>query len=160
MLQKKALLIAENLNIQGFVASNGWLDKFRNRHNIQFKALSGLKQDPLLIDDGFFGGTIEEITDRVINNFMEVDVAVKGKQEPVFEEEEDEPAFEEEKEPTFEEPIITYTEALNCLDKLAKYVAEKDPDSLVLTQALKSNIEKQKEMKKQTTLLDYFFRIR
>lgn len=150
LLQKKALLIAANLNIQGFVASNGWLDKFRTRHNIHFKALSGLTPDPLLIDDGYLGGTIEQITDSVLNNFIEVDVKVAGKQEPIFEEEEEEPAFEE------DHPIISYTEALNCIDKLEKYVAEKDPDSLILTQTLKSNIVKQKEMKKQTSLLNYF----
>lgn len=34
-------MIAEKLGIDGFVASNGWLEKFRKRYNIQFKTLSG-----------------------------------------------------------------------------------------------------------------------
>jgi transposase len=41
MLQEKAKLIAGSLQLQDFKASNGWLESFRQRHNIQWKALSG-----------------------------------------------------------------------------------------------------------------------
>lgn len=41
LLQAKALAIAKELDIKSFKASNGWLEKFRVRNNINFKILSG-----------------------------------------------------------------------------------------------------------------------
>lgn len=41
LLQAKALEIAKELDIETFKASNGWLEKFRELHNIHFKKLSG-----------------------------------------------------------------------------------------------------------------------
>lgn len=35
MLQEEALLIAEKLGISGFTASNGWLQRFKQRYNLQ-----------------------------------------------------------------------------------------------------------------------------
>ncbi|XP_075229645.1 uncharacterized protein LOC142329169 isoform X4 [Lycorma delicatula] len=37
MLREKALEIAKQIGEDGFAASNGWLDRFRVRHNIQFR---------------------------------------------------------------------------------------------------------------------------
>lgn len=34
MLQEEALIIAEKLHVDGFVASNGWLECFKNVHKI------------------------------------------------------------------------------------------------------------------------------
>lgn len=37
----KAKIIADNIVLTDFKASNGWLCCFRNRHHIQFKTLCG-----------------------------------------------------------------------------------------------------------------------
>ncbi|XP_044124236.1 tigger transposable element-derived protein 6-like [Bufo gargarizans] len=41
MLQEKALQIASQLGLHRFHASNGWLNKFRTRHNIVFHPIAG-----------------------------------------------------------------------------------------------------------------------
>lgn len=41
LVQAKAKEIAERLGYHNFRASDGWLHKFRSRHNITFKAISG-----------------------------------------------------------------------------------------------------------------------
>ena len=41
MLQTKALIIAKHFEIENFKASNGWLEKFKLRHGIEFKDLCG-----------------------------------------------------------------------------------------------------------------------
>ena len=40
-LQEEALLIAEKLGIRGFTASNGWLQRFKQRYNLQKMAIAG-----------------------------------------------------------------------------------------------------------------------
>lgn len=45
MLQEAALKIAAKLEDKSFSASNGWLEKFRIRNNIQFSTLSGTAAD-------------------------------------------------------------------------------------------------------------------
>ena len=34
MLKEEAMIIAERLGMDDFVASNGWLDRFKHQHNI------------------------------------------------------------------------------------------------------------------------------
>lgn len=41
MLQEKALEFAKSLNYGDFKASDGWLNRFKNRHGIVGKVLSG-----------------------------------------------------------------------------------------------------------------------
>lgn len=41
MLQEEALLIAEKLGISGFTASNGCLQRFKQRYNLQKMANAG-----------------------------------------------------------------------------------------------------------------------
>ena len=41
LLQEKAREIAESLKVENFKALNGWLEKFKLRHNINFKTISG-----------------------------------------------------------------------------------------------------------------------
>lgn len=41
MLQEKAREISNNLKVENFVASNGWLECFRKRHNVSFKTVCG-----------------------------------------------------------------------------------------------------------------------
>ena len=45
MLQEEALIIAEKLHVDGFVASNGWLERFKNRHNISTMTVAGEEAD-------------------------------------------------------------------------------------------------------------------
>ena len=45
ILQSKALQIAKELNINTFMASNGWLQSFCTRHNIVFSVISGESKD-------------------------------------------------------------------------------------------------------------------
>jgi hypothetical protein len=37
----KGIELAELMKIEGFAASNGWLDKFKERHGIVFKSVQG-----------------------------------------------------------------------------------------------------------------------
>uniref|UniRef100_H3A1R5 HTH CENPB-type domain-containing protein n=1 Tax=Latimeria chalumnae TaxID=7897 RepID=H3A1R5_LATCH len=43
MIQEKVLEFAKQLNKPDFKASNGWLGRFKGRHNIAFSAVSGEK---------------------------------------------------------------------------------------------------------------------
>ena len=45
MLQEKALIIAEKLHVNGFVTSNGWLERFKNAHNISTMTVAGEEAD-------------------------------------------------------------------------------------------------------------------
>ena len=41
MIQEEALQIALKLNFTGFTASNGWLDKWKTRHNVKQFSIAG-----------------------------------------------------------------------------------------------------------------------
>ena len=41
MLQEEAMIIAERLGMDDFVASNGWLDRFKRQHNIFNMTITG-----------------------------------------------------------------------------------------------------------------------
>ena len=41
IIRKKALDFAKELNITDFKASEGWLDWWKNRHNVVFRKVSG-----------------------------------------------------------------------------------------------------------------------
>ena len=45
MLQEEAFIIAEKLYVDGFVASNGWLEMFKNAHNISTMTVAGEDAD-------------------------------------------------------------------------------------------------------------------
>ena len=40
-LKTKAKELAEKINIKGFQASDGWLDRWNNRYNVSFKTVFG-----------------------------------------------------------------------------------------------------------------------
>lgn len=44
-LCKKVKEIAERLHIEGFKASNGWINKWKRRHNIRYVKMSGESPD-------------------------------------------------------------------------------------------------------------------
>lgn len=41
VLRKIGLQVAQHFNLNDFKASNGWIDRFRTRHKLQFKSISG-----------------------------------------------------------------------------------------------------------------------
>ena len=41
MIQEEALQIALKLNVTGFTASNGWLEKRKTRHNVKQFSVAG-----------------------------------------------------------------------------------------------------------------------
>ena len=41
MIQEEALQIALKLNVTGFTASNGWLEKWKTRHNVKQFSVAG-----------------------------------------------------------------------------------------------------------------------
>ena len=45
MLHEEAFIIAEKLHVDGFVASNGWLEMFKNAHNISTMTVAGEDAD-------------------------------------------------------------------------------------------------------------------
>lgn len=44
IIREKALRIANRLNIEGFTASNGWIDRFKKRHNVVYRSICGESQ--------------------------------------------------------------------------------------------------------------------
>ena len=52
LIKERALKFAEELKIDTFKASNGWLDGFMKRHNIVFKTMSGERGDvDIVVED-------------------------------------------------------------------------------------------------------------
>ena len=53
MVQEKARLLAEEKGLPNFTGSNGWLEKWRKRHNIKHSSLSGESADvdPAVVED-------------------------------------------------------------------------------------------------------------
>jgi hypothetical protein len=237
--------LAESLEIEGFKASVGWLDKFKKRYNIQFKSLSGesaevdfsaaeayvnklpeivegyaaedrfnadefglffreipvkslttsrldrrgiknpknrvtvmaaascgtelnrleeLLNEPMLdekemneLDDDLItseylnGDTVDEIT-----NFMISEIKDSSDQQSGVEESDD---FEEE---IVVAPIISYKEAMDSIDTIQRYAAEKVPEVIGLLMAVKSKVETEKyesSLKKMKQLnLNSFFK--
>ena len=62
MLQESALEIANKLGISDFKASNGWLQKFRTRHNIVFRKLNGEASDAPMKEITSWMETLHELT--------------------------------------------------------------------------------------------------
>ncbi|KAF2893741.1 hypothetical protein ILUMI_12435 [Ignelater luminosus] len=68
LIKEKALYFSKRLGHTDFVASSGWLDKFKKRHNIVHKVMCGEKY--LSVDDDVIVTdypTNEEILDKIKN---------------------------------------------------------------------------------------------
>lgn len=63
ILKEKSLQIADQIGAKDFSASNGWLDRFRTRHNIQFRLISGEagEIDSVVCED--WKGRLDSITE-------------------------------------------------------------------------------------------------
>lgn len=62
MLQEEALIIAEKLGISGFTASNGWLQRFKQRYNLQEMATAGEDGDVSMETLESWNERVKEIT--------------------------------------------------------------------------------------------------
>ncbi|GBM29117.1 Tigger transposable element-derived protein 6 [Araneus ventricosus] len=78
LLQEKAKEIGESLGLETFKASNGWLEKFRTRHNISFKQICGEEKsvNPNEVTDWFgkLKSLLKGYDDRDIFNADETDL--------------------------------------------------------------------------------------
>ena len=77
VIKAKALKYATDLEIEDFKASEGWLDKFKARHNIKFKQISGESasvdlQEPYRPDDDEIEIQDEQNEKRVIKSKKEL----------------------------------------------------------------------------------------
>ncbi|GBM73955.1 hypothetical protein AVEN_29617-1 [Araneus ventricosus] len=77
LLQEKAREVGESLRLETFKASNGWLEKFRTRHNISFKQICGEEKsvNPNEVTDwiGKLKSLLKGYDDRDIFNAVETD---------------------------------------------------------------------------------------
>ncbi|GBM84948.1 Tigger transposable element-derived protein 4 [Araneus ventricosus] len=78
LLQEKAREVGESLGLETFKASNGWLEKFRTRHNISFKQICGEEKsvNPNEVTDWFgkLKSLLKGYDDRDIFNADETDL--------------------------------------------------------------------------------------
>ncbi|GBM59511.1 Tigger transposable element-derived protein 4 [Araneus ventricosus] len=78
LLQEKAREVGESLGLETFMASNGWLEKFRTRHNISFKQICGEEKsvNPNEVTDWFrkLKSLLKGYDDRDIFNADETDL--------------------------------------------------------------------------------------
>lgn len=70
IIRTKAKEIAESLGYENFGASAGWLEKFRRRHNISFKAISG---EAASVDPADVASFVEKVP-HLIRNFEARDI--------------------------------------------------------------------------------------
>jgi hypothetical protein len=66
-LRKKAKIIASQLNIDNFSASNGWVNRFKDRHGLVFKKLAGESAE---ISVEMHGWKVCHLYWRVMNHAM------------------------------------------------------------------------------------------
>lgn len=64
ILKTKAKEIAELVGYSGFSASDGWLRKWRKRHNIAFECISGESSDVNLEDANQFIAKLPSMTSQ------------------------------------------------------------------------------------------------
>ena len=74
MLQEEGSVIAEKLHVDGFVASDGWLERFKNAHKISTVAVAGEEADfsPRTLES-WKEGSKELIKGRQPENFWNMD---------------------------------------------------------------------------------------
>lgn len=61
LLQEKAREVGERLGLENFKASNGWLEKFRTRHNISFKQICGEEKSVSLNEIADWNGKLKSL---------------------------------------------------------------------------------------------------
>ncbi|GBO38468.1 Tigger transposable element-derived protein 6 [Araneus ventricosus] len=78
LLQEKARELGESMGLETFKASNGWMEKFRTRHNISFKQICGEEKsvNPNEVTDwiGRFKSLLKGYNDKDIFNGDETGV--------------------------------------------------------------------------------------
>jgi hypothetical protein len=109
VIRAKALEYATDLGIEEFKASDGWLEKFKIRHNIKFKQICGESAS---------------FEPSVANNWEENIVTIfKEEADPEAEDVGEVVDVQEEKR-----VIKSKTELRNLLDEYEYYIIEKEPD--------------------------------
>ncbi len=71
MLLEKARKFGEQMGIDNFKGSNGFLEKFKERHAIQFRAVSG---ESSAVDPNVAANWIENVLPKLIDGYDERDV--------------------------------------------------------------------------------------
>lgn len=71
VLKTKAEEFADSLGIDGWTCSNGWLDRWKRRHNIVFKTMSGERAS---VDETKTDAWVEEVLLPTLNNYEEKDI--------------------------------------------------------------------------------------
>ncbi|XP_055331826.1 jerky protein homolog-like [Paramacrobiotus metropolitanus] len=146
MLKSKAKQIADNFGISDFAASNGWLESFRQRHNISFRNLA---------EEAGFVGLNDDVRPEVYDQILHDIMASAGAETSSSDESETEqgPASVSRTTTVKLKATDSYKDVLRCLTRIEHFVAGKNWRGGELLEALKTLLikERSKERKRLKT---------
>lgn len=71
ILKEKALEIAKELNVENFNASNGWIERFKERHGLSFKKICG---ESAAVDESKINSWKNLILKEILSNYKPSDI--------------------------------------------------------------------------------------